>query len=496
MPSKCKFKECKKYASYNFPGQKGRVYCKTHAEPGMDNGRKDKRCCVHPDHTDKAPRASFNFPSEKKPLYCKDHSQKGMINLNSKNSKCKVCKLKQPSYGLPEKKATHCSKCATDSMVDLVSNLCTRKECRKNATYGFQNDAKASRCKPHAEDGMIDIKNAKCKLCSRQPTFGKRTKATHCLEHKTDDMIDCRHKTETCKKCPRRATYSLGKRPTHCNKHRTDAMRDVVSIMCEKCGEKQPSFGFSKEELYCKNCKTEEMKNVRARMCEKCGEHQPTFNYKGIKPARFCCGCKLDGMVDVVNPRCKSCGLFVINRKPYLCSYCKPASTLRQKTKEMMVVNHLREKEIEFIHNKSVGFVCGNYRPDIKIDCGTHFIIVEIDEDQHSQYPESCEVARMVNIAQAEGLPCVFVRYNPDVFRVKGKAKKVHTKTRLELLTSTIEENMHVCPEHSLTAVRLFYNNDTGRHTCPYSLDDRYKNLFLPHPAAILMFEEEEEVPC
>ena len=490
MPSKCKFKECKKYASYNFPGQKGRIYCKAHAKPGMNNGRKDKRCCIHPDHTDKAPRASFNFPLEKKPLYCKAHSQKGMINLNNKNSKCKICKLKIPSYGFPGKKATHCSKCATDSMVDLISNLCSNEKCRKNATYGFQNDVKASRCKTHAEDGMIDIKNKKCKLCSRQPTFGKRTKATHCFKHKTDDMFDCRHKKEICKKCSTRAYYSLGKIPTHCGKHRTDTMRDVVSRMCKKCGETQATFGFSKGNLYCKNCKTEKMKNITSRMCENCGEHQPTFNYKGIKPPRFCCGCKIDGMVDVINPMCKSCGLMIVNKKPYLCSYCKPDSKLRQKTKEMRVVNYLIKKEIRFFHNKSVGFVCGNYRPDIKIDCGTHFIIVEIDEDQHRQYQESCEVARMVNITQAEGLPCVFIRYNPDVFRVKGKVKKVHTNTRLELLTNTIEEMMNVYPNQNMSVVRLFYNNDTGRYVCPYPLIERYKNLFIQNIPEILVLEE------
>ena len=41
---------------------------------------------------------------------------------------------------------------------------------------------------------MIDVKNKKCTLCNKQPTFGLiNNKATHCLEHKTDEMKDCKH---------------------------------------------------------------------------------------------------------------------------------------------------------------------------------------------------------------------------------------------------------------------------------------------------------------
>jgi len=96
---------------------------------------------------------------------------------------------------------------------------------------------------------------------------------------------------------------------------------------------------------------------------------------------------------------------------------CKPLYCKAHAEPEMINVNSLKENNISFIHNKSVGFVCGNYRPDIKIDAGTHFVIVEVDEDQHRQYDSSCEIVRMLNIYQAEGMRCVFLRYNPDVFR-------------------------------------------------------------------------------
>lgn len=437
-----------------------------------------KRGCIHPEHINKPPpRASFNFPDEKKPLYCKAHSQDGMINFNNRNNMCQKCKQKQPSYGILGGKSTHCSKCADKNiMIDLVSNLCDKEGCRKNATYGLPEN-KATRCKPHADENMIDVKNAKCKLCNKQATYGITKKATHCIKHKTEDMIDVKHNTEKCQNCSKRATYSLGKRPTHCTEHKTNDMKDVVSKMCKKCGETQSVFGLTKEELFCKNCSTVEMKNLKHIMCEKCQNHQPSFNYKNTKVPRFCKGCALDGMIDIINPMCKSCGLFMVCKKPHLCSYCKPGSTLREKTKEMMVVNHLQEQGYEFIHNKSVGYVCGNFRPDIKIDVGTHFIIVEIDEDQHKQYDVSCETARMFNICQAEGLPCIFIRYNPDVYRVNGKAKKVQASRRLATLIKCIEKYKSMIPTELLTVYRLFYDSNTEDYVCKYDIDAKYEKM-------------------
>jgi hypothetical protein len=479
MPSLCKESNCKKNASFNFLNEKIPVYCKSHMKNGMIITKKDNRICIHQDHEnkEKAPRASFNFSNEKKPIYCQKHAMSGMINLNNKDNKCAGCKIKAPSYGKIDQKATHCSKCATIEMVDLVSNLCSYEDCRKNANYGNIGE-KASRCKTHCEKDMIDVKSKKCKLCTKQPTFGIGGKiATHCLEHKTEEMKDCKHSKEICEKCDIRASYGLEKLPTHCTDHKTEQMKDLVSKMCKNCNEKQPVFGYSKENMVCIDCKEKDMKNIKHKMCQKCNEKQPTFNYKGIKPPIFCSGCSLDGMVDVINPRCKSCSLFVVNKKPHLCNYCNTTSTLRQKTKEMDVVNYLQLLGYNFIHNKSVGFVCGNYRPDIKIDANTHIVIVEIDEDQHNQYDHSCEMARMFNIFQSEGMRCVFLRFNPDVFKINGKTKKVYKDTRLKILATKIKDSMNNIPEDDLTIYKLFYDNTEDINTFKVDVDKKYMDL-------------------
>lgn len=328
MP-KCQYKDsnnvnCIIDAEYKFPGEIEFTRCKEHYMKGVKC--LSKRMCVDSSHGDSLKRASFNYPDQTKGIYCESHALENMINVNNKNTMCKSCNKKQPSYGMPGKKATHCSKCAEDDMVNVVSNLCKTEGCMKNATYGHIG-SKATSCKPHALTDMVDVKNTKCVICvenkvqrPKQATFGI-DKPTHCLEHKPESAKDMRHDTERCQDCDTRATFGIT-RPLYCTLHKLDGMVDLVSKMCVSCGETQAVFGVDRTELYCVRCKTLEMKNVKAKMCEGCNEHQPVFGYLGQRPTH-CSSCKAPDMLDIVNPKCKSCGLFTVT-KVTLCSYCNP----------------------------------------------------------------------------------------------------------------------------------------------------------------------------
>jgi hypothetical protein len=115
---------------------------------------------------------------------------------------------------------------------------------------------------------------------------------------------------------------------------------------------------------------------------------------------------------------CPSCMLWKTNGK--LCEYCKPKNKnkIYQKTKEMKIVKFLKEKlpENQFIHNKSIGNDCtgGHLFPDILFDCDLYNIIIEIDEFKHRGSSYACDKQRMYDIVAKLGMPCIFVRYNPD----------------------------------------------------------------------------------
>lgn len=85
---------------------------------------------------------------------------------------------------------------------------------------------------------------------------------------------------------------------------------------------------------------------------------------------------------------------------------------------------------------------CQTYYPDFLIDCVTFFIILECDENAHFSYPEDCERIRENNICFALGLPCIFLRYNPDKKGIKMKTKQIVLKSYIEYYKSlTICDN-------------------------------------------------------
>jgi len=119
------------------------------------------------------------------------------------------------------------------------------------------------------------------------------------------------------------------------------------------------------------------------------------------------------------------------------------------------------------IHNKPVGGECGKYRPDFLYDATTHFVIVEVDEDQHRGYDPECERIRMINIVQALGLRCVFVRYNPDGFKIGGKTVRAYEKKRHDLLLKTIRECMKPSlGSQTAVVVYLYYDGPAEVREC------------------------------
>jgi len=131
----------------------------------------------------------------------------------------------------------------------------------------------------------------------------------------------------------------------------------------------------------------------------------------------------------------------------------------RYKKKEMEVVDYLRLKlpEYNFIHNQSVGsaYTCenensnGHLFPDIRYDCGRYHLIVEVDEHKHRNY--KCDERRMYDIIAKLGLPCIFIRYNPD-------SPESNKETLLECIKKylDIDENQ-VWNDFALKVEYLFY---------------------------------------
>jgi len=350
-----------------------------------------------------------------------------------------------------------CSGCKTEGMIDIKNKKC---KCGKRMYFGLPDDKRASACNGCKTEGMIDIKNKKCK-CGTRMYFGlpDDKRASACSKCKTEGMVNIVDKK--CK-CGKIMYYGLpaDTRPRACNGCKTEGMIDIKSKKCT-CG-KRMVFGLhnDKRASACNGCKTEGMIDIVNKKC-KCRK-QMYFGLPNDTRPSACNGCKTEGMIDIKNKKCISCNLFRVSHSTkFLCSYCRPNSSKKQHTKERKVVNFLNdEKEIpKFTHNKSIGQVCGNFRPDISIDCVRFFLVVEIDENQHSAYPQECEITRMYNIEQALGLRTHFIRYNPDAYKVNGLTTRVDTTKRLQHLSTLIQHYLESPPlfEDDILSVEYLY---------------------------------------
>ena len=96
---------------------------------------------------------------------------------------------------------------------------------------------------------------------------------------------------------------------------------------------------------------------------------------------------------------------------------------------------------------------------------GQAFIIAhENDENQHEGYPISCDARRMTEVRSVftqdgNEMPLVFIRYNPDAFRIDGELQKIKKKDRLKRYVELVKELENSYEEMMpLTIYYLYYN--------------------------------------
>jgi hypothetical protein len=167
------------------------------------------------------------------------------------------------------------------------------------------------------------------------------------------------------------------------------------------------------------------------------------------------------GYEEALKRMCKYCD--IREDVPFVCAGCRR----RMHKKEHAVVRHLRRTiAAPLKYDESPGFECTRKRPDIRFEMPMHDVIVEVDENQHRGYTESCECARISEIVGAiGGKSVVFVRYNPDAVRYGGKAYPVTAAQRIDLLVDTVNEELRNAPSGSFSVrlVQLWYDCESTK---------------------------------
>jgi hypothetical protein len=170
----------------------------------------------------------------------------------------------------------------------------------------------------------------------------------------------------------------------------------------------------------------------------------------------------------------------------------------RRKRKEHRVCKLLEQNDIDFSREHHIDFRCiGEDRDgsfcridfiiEIKDEDGLPegYICLEVDEFQHSHYTVGCEVRRMTEfhrsvMAARMDLPIVFVRYNPDAYKVDGKTRKTTLTVREATLISLIR-NISVDKDQGLGVYYLFYDSDREQPSIfeDPEYDDYFKQCLL-----------------
>ena len=162
--------------------------------------------------------------------------------------------------------------------------------------------------------------------------------------------------------------------------------------------------------------------------------------------------------MNLVHHECVVCGLLEITDSESKCSRC--SEYLRKRLycrKQRLVKSWIDMSDLpkyESYDRQLDGGSCGKERPDFMWDAITHKIILEVDEDQHKDRPCECEQTRMANLTNAIGMPCVWIRFNPDAYKGQGK---VTDAIRKDILIRTLKEYLGSPPKSSNEFCRVIH---------------------------------------
>jgi hypothetical protein len=296
--------------------------------------------------------------------------------------------------------------------------------------------------------------------------------------------MDKSPKSKSCKHpgCRKKAkfNYEGETQGLYCKDHMLPGMIDVVNKKCEHTGcRKRPKFNYDGEKkgLYCKDHMLPGMVNVKSRKCEHPGcKKRPYFNYEVETKGLYCKEHMLPGMVNVVDKnRCNNNPKCEYNDCNEISVYTDDNTNYPKRCDKDKNIDKYKETVKEFLLSKGITFEsqdgCSN-RPDFVIDYGKFKVIIEVDENQHSE----CEYRRMYSIhSDFGGVPILFLRYNPDIYHIKGETIRRNDNYRLTKLFEVLTQLKNVeIIKYPLLVCYLFYDEFDG--TLRFYTIDYYNN--------------------
>ena len=322
----------------------------------------------------------------------------------------------------------------------------------------------------------------RCKECGGSEICQHKKRKTRCIECGGSEICQHDKRKEQCIQC-NGSQICIHKKQKH------TCIECGGSEICEHRNRKTRCIECGGSEI----CEHRNRK-TRCKLCcgsEICEHKKRKTRCRDCGGSQYCCH-------DKNKDFCKICdGKYLCNsfwcetaRNPKYEGYCMPCfvnnpenqnkPTMRNyKTKEKEVVDRITQTFINFtwIADKKVQDGCSRRRPDLLLDMGSHIIIVEVDENKHTEYDCSCENKRLMELSQdLQHRPIVFIRFNPDDYTnqegilVKScwklnrlgvmqiiKTKQNEWATRIETLQQEIQYWIDNPTKKTIEIIELFY---------------------------------------
>ena len=281
----------------------------------------------------------------------------------------------------------------------------------------------------------------------------------------------CKKLIKSCSKCK----VHIGR--CGCQKSRSMCRQHGGWALC-KCGS-------SMHHSRCTSCCSGKKLCEHQRRMNNCPECLRTANESGVDSkylacnAEWCpCGrarkhCKEHGGSHL----CTHCRLTMVRTKGSECSVCRRfrdgSAPLKQKE---FAVKCVLEKAIldsvipqYTLHDKAIALGLdkiwfGASRPDWVWMLEDRWIVLEVDENQHSGANYSCERKRELQICNiAASLPVFFIRFNPDSFSTASKSSRVKsdgetTANRHAAVVAAIVSAVEEVNPNGLNFKKLFFD--------------------------------------
>jgi hypothetical protein len=383
----------------------------------------------------------------KKKRSCKICNPKGFCEHNREKHTCKICK--GSSICIHNKRKLLCNTCSPHLWCEHNRLKCKCKNC------GSINYCEHKKRKDT------------CRICDGKSICVHNKNKTRCII--CSPHLGCIHNKikSRCVDCGSNDYCHHNKQKHHCKICNINivCIHNKIKYNCLECGTTNFCI-HNNYKAFCKICKG-------VGICKHGNKKYTCLECGG---SSLCINCKLSYKNKKYNNHCLRCFIYLFPDQPVTRNY---------KTKESATAQFITNNFPNFTWNldKKIEDGCSKRRPDLMCDLGYQVLIVEVDENQHTDYDCSCENKRIMQLSQDVGhRPIIFIRFNPDDY-INSSGEKItscwaitpktgilkikNNKTdewlkRLDILKETIEYwcNPENKTEKTLEVIQLFYNQN------------------------------------